>query len=123
MAEIVGFTIVAVVALFVVWPLLERRPAAPSAKHVGDEVADLISRRDTLYRELADLDFDHRLGKIDDEDFDQQREDYLDEAALVLDRLDSVPAATAELSPSLPAARLAEIEAEIRRLRGLSGAP
>jgi hypothetical protein len=119
-AEIAGFAIVAAVALYVVWPLIERRPAAPATARVSDEIADLISRRDTLYRELADLDFDHRLGKVDDDDYREQREDYLDEAALVLERLDSAAGAP-ELGGSLPPARIAEIEAEVRRLRGQNG--
>ncbi len=118
MAQILGFVIVAVVALFIAWPLLERRTAALAGARLSDEVADLLSRRDTLYRELADLDFDHRLGKVDDEDYAQQREDYLDAAALVLLRLDSMPSAPFDQAAPLTSEQQERIEEEIRQLRG-----
>jgi membrane protein implicated in regulation of membrane protease activity len=123
MAQLIGLAIVAAVALYVAWPLLERPLGPLGARSLADEIADLTSRRDTVYRQLADLEFDHSLGKVDDEDYAQQREDLLDEAALVLMRLDSVPSGRPELQTSIAAAREAEIEAEIRRLRRNGDAP
>jgi hypothetical protein len=120
MVEILGLLIVAAVALYVAWPLLWRAREAglPAA---GDPFADLASRRDTLYREIADLDFDYRVGKVEDDDYRLQREDYLEEAAVLLQQLDG-EMATGTDSPRAPGSVIEEeLEAEIRQLRSRNG--
>jgi hypothetical protein len=88
MIEILGLLLVAGVGWYVAWPLL----TTPSGYHQVSNLnvgPDLEARRETLYREIADLDFDHSLGKIDDDDYRQEREAYVSEAAMVLADLDS----------------------------------
>jgi hypothetical protein len=114
MAEVLGFALVALLAFYVVWPLLTRRSTWAASARAGDQLSDLLSRRDTLYRQIADLDFDHRVGKVDDADFEQQRGDYLDDAAFVLQQVDD---ASTGLQPASPTRLELEIEEEIRRLR------
>jgi hypothetical protein len=77
--------LVAALALYIAWPLRDRARRAASDV---DTLPDLTVRRDTLYRELADLDFDHRLGRVDEEDYRTQREDYLEETSEILRRID-----------------------------------
>src|SRR5713226_10377804 len=88
MVEVLGFLIVAAVAVYVAWPLF-----SPSGGTLGsgavDALADLRSRREVLYREIVDLDFDHRVGKVGEEDYRTERDGYVTEAASVLQQLDS----------------------------------
>jgi hypothetical protein len=78
--------IVTVAGLYIAWPL--RRVLKSPEADARTSSADLAARRDTLYREIADLDFDHRLGKVDDRDYETQRGVYLEEASDVLRCLD-----------------------------------
>ncbi len=117
MAEVLGFALVALLASYVVWPLLTRRSSWTAGGRDGDQISDLLARRDTLYRQIADLDFDHRVGKVDDVDFEQQRSDFLDEAAFVLQQIDD---ASNVPQPAAPTRLELEIEEEIRRLRARS---
>lgn len=117
MIETLGFAIVAVIAIYVAWPLFSvRRPLSVGSE--SEALTGLLSRRDTLYREIADLDFDHRVGKVDDEDFQVQREDYLEEAAAILQAIDWTGPAEPAHGAAKPLSPLEhEIEEEIRRLR------
>lgn len=63
-----------------------------------DDYVELQRRRESLYREIADLDFDYRLGKVGEDDYRNQRVEYLDEAATVLQELDE-HYATSDIDP------------------------
>ncbi len=92
MVTALGFLIVAAVGLYIAWPL--RSPLRESPVALGeDPLADLLSRRDTVYREIVDLDFDHRLGKVSGDDYQLEREEYVSEAADLLDQIDRKRAA------------------------------
>jgi hypothetical protein len=56
--------------LAVAYPVLARtRTAAPSAVSASEKLAELLAQRDAAFAALRDLNFDHRVGKITDEDF------------------------------------------------------
>lgn len=114
LADIVGLFIIAVVALFVAYPLLEPR-RSDAVRNAGDNRRDLSRQRDILLREIAELDFDHRLGKVTDADYLEQRGEYLDAAAEVLQQLDEREY-TGDGLDGLDAAE-DPIEREVRRLR------
>ena len=114
MVQIVGFLIVAAVAVYIAYPLL--RPGGTATGESDENVRDdLLAQRNSLYREIAELDFDHQVGKVNDDDYRSQREEYLDAAALVLRELDGRFADQA--SRTHPTALIEELEQEIRRLR------
>jgi hypothetical protein len=113
--DLVGLAIVCMVALFVAYPLLVARRGPPVPNREAE--LDLLRQRDTLYREIADLDFDRRTGKVGEEDYREQREEYLEEAATVLQRLDEQPAAASPQLAPAPSSFDDEIEREVRRLR------
>ena len=50
--------------------------------------AVLLEHRDSFYSAIKELDFDHRMGKVEDEDYQRMREDYTQRAATVLKELD-----------------------------------
>ena len=120
MVVVLGFLIAAAVALWVAYPLLRGDHLAAEGV-ISAETDDLIARRATLYREVAELDFDHQTGKLDDADYAVQRAEYVDEAAALLQHIEERAATAAPLSLA-GSDLIAEIEEEIRRLRGL-GAP
>jgi hypothetical protein len=84
--------LVFVVGLFVSRPFFAARPktADPTALSDGDEHrrSSLLAERDRLLTAIQELDFDHRLGKIPAEDYPSTRAGLLQNAALVLRRLD-----------------------------------
>lgn len=74
------------VAAFVLYPIVRRSDAGlAGADTRGD---DLLSRRDRIYNELRDIDFDLRVGKVTEEDYRDARERLEVEAARVLQALD-----------------------------------
>jgi hypothetical protein len=112
--EALGLIIIVVAAWYIAAPLLgpaQRRPDADA----GESWTELRRRRSTLYREIADLDFDYRTGKVATSDYQEQREEYLSEAAAILRALDTRAGATEGIEPT---GVDAEIEREIQQLRG-----
>ncbi|MDQ3814973.1 MAG: zinc ribbon domain-containing protein [Armatimonadota bacterium] len=116
-------------AYFIAAPLWRGRVGfAPASSDAAlPESHDLLlERRDALLRELKDLEFDYKTGKIDDEDYAQMRTATAEAASAVLQRIESSrKPATAQRatkrkksSSLVPASqpdrslRLVEIEAE-----------
>ena len=95
--------VIAVVA-FVVYPLFRSdRSLLISTVSQSEE---LFRRRDRIYAELRDLDFDYRVGKVTAEDYREARDQLETEAARILQAIDVEIKAIDE-----------EIEREVRRLR------
>jgi len=95
--------VVAVIA-FVVYPLL--RPTRSPFDSTGSQTEELFRRRDRVYTELRELEFDYRVGKVAADDYAEAREQLENEAARILQAIDVEIKAIDE-----------EIEREVRRLR------
>ncbi len=95
--------VVAVVA-FVVYPLI--RPQRSPLDGASSQSEELLRRRDRVYTELRELEFDHRVGKVTDEDYAEAREQLETEAARILQAIDVELKAIDD-----------EIERQVRRLR------
>jgi hypothetical protein len=115
MVEALGFLIVAVVAVYVAWPLFNPSSGTRSSTAV-DSLDDLRSRRLLLYREIADLEFDHRVGKVGEEDYRTERDGFVAEAASVLEQLDGDGPQSRRFSAEINSTER-ELEEEIRALR------
>ena len=79
------------------------RPTKEKGRH-----AVLLEQRDSLYSAIKELDFDHRMGKVEDEDYRRMREDYTQSAATVLkdlDRSDGRSRVTSEIEREVAAVR------------------
>lgn len=75
-----------VLAGYVTMPLL--RPASSEGMEEGQgEPSRLLARRDLLIRELRELELDHDVGKLAEEDFRSMRSEREAELAEVLRRL------------------------------------
>ena len=55
--------------LAVAYPVLAKAPAAKPATTATESLDELLGQRDAAMQALRELNFDHRVGKISDEDF------------------------------------------------------
>lgn len=81
------------VALYLYAPFLERRARRVSAEE--HELSTLLAERERAVNALQELDFDHKLGKVPEEDYPTQRLNLLQKGAEILKRID-------ELAPPNP---------------------
>jgi rubrerythrin len=77
-----------VVVIFVSRPLFDRSQLEPTAGEGEHEFSHLMAERDRVLNALQELDFDHVLGKIPDDDYPSQRAVLLQRGAEVLRNLD-----------------------------------
>lgn len=79
-------------------PRVEEASKLPSAPidSMEHQRSSLLAERDRLLTALQELDFDHRLGKIPEEDYPSQRAELLQRAAGVLRGLDEIEGKTAQ---------------------------
>lgn len=118
MAQVVAVLAIALPALaLVLWPLVRPR-AGTAAAAGGDAGADprleLAEERDTIYRALKELAFDHETGLIEDDDYQELRARYEGRAAEVLRALDA-------LGPLLPAPAVERRPAHAETARAARG--
>ena len=74
-------------AAFIFWPQRRTAPAAEKTR-----LDYLRERRDVIYENLRDLNFEFRAGKYPEDDYRRQRESLEAEAAGVLTEMDSLGA-------------------------------
>ncbi len=111
MAYALGFLISAFVVAIVAAPLFrERRLWATMAPHTRRAI--LLEQRDSLLRELKDLDFDRRMGKIDDADYAELHAATAGRATAVFDALEALKPTGRARNGSSSSAWLRAIDAE-----------
>ena len=86
---IIVVLLVALVALFVSAPL-RRGAAGRAVEAIEGRRADLEAARDAKYREIRDLEMDHRTGKLSDQDWREIDRGLRAEAVDILHRLDEL---------------------------------
>ena len=87
MEVLFGALLLAVVAAFVLRPLL--REAPPPAGE-DPRVADLEARKEAKYREIRDARMDHAAGKLSDADFKRVDAELRGEAIELMRELDKL---------------------------------
>jgi hypothetical protein len=75
------------VAIYLYSPFISRRRRMTDERQ---EISALMAERDRVINSLQELDFDHSLGKIPDEDYPAQRAGLLKKGAEILRKLDEV---------------------------------
>ncbi len=50
----------------------------------------LLRRKETIYENIKDLDFEYKMGKLSDEDYQRLHQDYLREAYEVVSQIESI---------------------------------
>ncbi len=76
--------------LFIARPLIDREAVvvSPEDDQQEHEISTLLAERDRVLTALQELDFDHALGKIPEQDYPVQRAVLLQQGADVLRKLD-----------------------------------
>jgi hypothetical protein len=80
------------VIIFVSRPLFDRNRQISTDREEEHELSHLMAERDRILNALQELDFDHALGKIPDDDYPPQRAFLLQRGAQVLRSLDEMQA-------------------------------
>ena len=85
LAVAIALLIVAVVA----WPLLMRRRNAPTPSGESDpSVNDNSAALNAVYDAIRTLQTEHGLGRINDDDYQEQLDEYRRQAARILREMD-----------------------------------
>jgi hypothetical protein len=82
------------VGVFLYMPFLERR--ARRVTEEEHETSALLAERERVVNSLQELEFDHSLGKVPEEDYPAQRATLLQKGADVLRKLDELAPLKAE---------------------------
>jgi hypothetical protein len=85
MGILAGVVLLLILFAYTFWP--DENPFVQRAK---TRVDYLDERRDVIYENLRDLNFEYRAGKYPEEDYVTQRASLEDEAALVLAEIDTL---------------------------------
>ena len=106
------FLITLAAALYVAAPL---RPAARGAGGIDAPAVpiDLLAERDELQEELSNLEFDRRMEKLDDSDYQELREGTAAQAGAVLRDIGSRSAPTQSATTGIAGLLHLDAEAEI----------
>jgi hypothetical protein len=91
-----------------VYTLSIRREDLPPAEAVSP-TAVLEERRESIYENLRDLQFEFRVGKLSEEDYQRAKQDLQRELALVLAEIDRLSGSTA--APAAAVAKAAALPA------------
>ena len=87
MGTIAGLTLTIALFAFVFWP--ERNPFVQADK---TRVDYLRERKDVIYENLRDLNFEYQAGKYPEQDYVEQRAGLEDEAARVIAEMEGLEA-------------------------------
>jgi hypothetical protein len=87
MGAIAGLVLTVAIFLFIFWP--ERNPFFQADK---TRIDYLRERKDAIYDNLRDLNFEYLAGKYPEQDYAEQRTGLEDEAARVLAEIDRLTA-------------------------------
>lgn len=86
---LVLISVVGVVAVgYVIWPLFRRMSAF--SPPVGEELADLLTRKEVALEAIRELEFDHSVGKIEDADFERFDRILRNRAMRLIDQVDGM---------------------------------
>jgi hypothetical protein len=87
MGAIAGVVLTVAIFLFIFWP--ERNPFFQADK---TRIDYLRERKDAIYDNLRDLNFEYLAGKYPEQDYNEQRTGLEDEAARVLAEIERLTA-------------------------------
>jgi hypothetical protein len=79
--------------IYALKPLFRKPKTSPEIEHVTETELDrLLDRKTVVYGNLRDLEFEYKMGRLSESDFQQLGAAYRNEAAGILQRLDNLGA-------------------------------
>lgn len=117
---IAAFILIAAgILLFIFTPLFDPRDDAKTINQISRAEArrrELIEQRDMVYEAIRELDFDHRMGKVEEDDYRQTRARYTAQAVELIKSLDKATERANRPAPK-PQGISDQIEKEIAAIR------
>jgi hypothetical protein len=104
MVEIIGIILAILTALFVGYPLLQKRRQKVSFA-LNHRAQELEARKAEIYAAIRDIDFDYRMGKLTQEDYETLREQYKTEAIGMMKQIDEMQLGKSRRSKNEPAGK------------------
>jgi hypothetical protein len=91
MVEIISVALVIITAVAISYPLWQtaQRKMNFALNHQNEE---LQARKEQIYTAIRDIELDYRMGKLSEEDYGALREQYKNEAILVMKKIDGMAA-------------------------------
>lgn len=96
---IVAAIISLVAILFAVWPLLQ--PGRSRMVVEDDRLTELIGRKESTLKAIKDLEFDYRVGKMDDEDFQTHDQRLRRQAIILIQQIEKMAPESVKLDQTL----------------------
>lgn len=84
---------------YVVLPLLAKQP--PLLPVEDDRLTDLLARKDSAVRAIKELEFDHQVGKISEEDYQRFNQRLSRQAITLIQQLEKITPESAALDEQL----------------------
>ncbi|MDD5541985.1 MAG: hypothetical protein PHX83_02330 [Acidobacteriia bacterium] len=76
---------------FTLQPLFQQSNESIYIDNLGEtELESLLQKKEAIYENMKDLEFEWKMGKLSEEDFHKLRDEFKAEAAQVLDRIDFI---------------------------------
>ncbi len=76
------------VSAFIVYPLLKAKAGSKQGFDSNHRATDLEERKDVIYAAIKEIEFDFQMGKLSEDDFNELRQQYKDEAIGLLKEID-----------------------------------
>lgn len=89
-AVLLLLAVLVLVLVFISRPLLQPVPRAAASAQEEHDISALMAERDRLISTVQELEFDHLLGKITDDEFVPQRQALVAKGAELLRQLDAL---------------------------------
>jgi hypothetical protein len=102
---------------FVLWPLFSAKVKPYHTEN--DELAELLVRKEGIMAAIKDLEFDHRVGKVSEEDFQRFDARLRRQAIIYMQQIEKIAPETTGLEDALEA----EIARQRRTDNGKAAAP
>lgn len=101
---VIALLISSVAILAVAWPLLKKGPTPVLVE--DDRLVELLHRKDQVMTAIKDLEFDYRVGKLSEEDYQLYDQRLRRQAVGLLQQIEKVAPEAARLDASLEEAIL-----------------
>jgi hypothetical protein len=88
MVEIIGIFLAILTAIFVGYPLFHKRQQKISFA-LNHRAQELEARKNEIYAAIRDIDFDYKMGKLSQEDYETLRHQYKSEAISMMKQIDA----------------------------------
>lgn len=76
------------VSAFIVYPLLKARGGSKLDLDSNHRATDLEERKENIYAAIKEIEFDYQMGKLSEEDFNELRQQYKNDAVELLKEID-----------------------------------